>query len=126
MPKNKISFDTVRKLAAGLPDVEEGTAWGSPALKVHGNLLACIAIHRSAEPDSLVVRIDFEQRAALMAEDPETYYLTDHYANYTSVLVRLCRIHPDALRDLLRGAWRFVTAKEPASKRRVANRKTRR
>ena len=122
----RISFDTVRKIAAGLPEVEEGTAWGSPALKVRGNLLACVPTNRAAEPDSLVVCIDFEQRAGLLAEDPETYYLPDHYVNYPSVLVRLSRIHPDALRDLLKGAWRFVSAKKARRGRRTASTGTRR
>jgi hypothetical protein len=30
--------------------VEESTAYGSPALKVRGKLLACVPAHRSAEP----------------------------------------------------------------------------
>ena len=47
------------------------------------------------------------------------YYFTDHYANYPMVLVRLSRIHPEALRDLLGAAWRFVTAKTPGEKRTV-------
>jgi len=46
-----------------------------------------------------------------MAASPDVYYLTDHYVNHPVVLVRLSRIHPDALRDLLGMAWRFVTAK---------------
>jgi hypothetical protein len=111
MPKSKINFDMVRKIAVRLPEVEERTMYGSPALKVRGKLLTCLPIHRSAEPDSLAVRIDFEQRAELMTADPDVYYLTDHYRNYPVVLVRLCGVHPDALRDLLGMAWRFVTAK---------------
>ena len=67
MPRNKIDFDTVRRMALSLPDVEESTTYGSPALKVRGKLLTCIAVHKSAEPDSLAVRIDFEHRAELMA-----------------------------------------------------------
>jgi hypothetical protein len=43
--------------------------------------------------------------------------------NYPAVLVRLSRIHPDALRDLLGAAWRFVTAKTPAVTRTVRKRK---
>ena len=43
--------------------------YGSPALKLDGRLLACLPIHRSAEPESLVVRTDFDQRAALLAEE---------------------------------------------------------
>ena len=66
--------------------------YGKLALKVRGKLLACLAIHKSAEPESLVVRIDLEQRAGLLEEAPETYYITDHYRNYPAVLVRLSRI----------------------------------
>lgn len=123
MPSNKIDFDTVRRIALELPDVEQSTAYGSPALKVHGKLLTCIATNKSAEPGSLAVRIDFDRRAELLEEAPDVYYLTDHYVNYSCVLVRLSRIHPDALRDLLGAAWRFVTAKATGSKRTVSKRK---
>ena len=99
-------------MALDLPDVQESTTYGSPALKIRGQLLACIPIHKSAEPDSLAVRIDFDRRADLMAVEPGVYYLTDHYVNYPVVLVRLSRIHPDALRDLLDEAWRFVAARK--------------
>jgi hypothetical protein len=111
MANNKIGFDTVRKMGMALPGAEEGTAYGSPALKVRGKLLACIPIHRSAEPDSLAVRIAFEDRAALMADDPDVFYLTEHYVEHPVVLARLSRIRSDALRDLLAMGWRFVTAK---------------
>ena len=120
MPRTKVTFDIVREIGLALPDVEEGTMYGSPALKVRGNLLTCMAIHKSAEPESLAVRIDFDRRAGLIAEGPETYYLTDHYVNYPVVLVRLSQIRIDQLRDLLAAAWRFVTAKKSrtASRRR--------
>ena len=118
MPRKKIDFDTVREIALGLSGVEESTAYGSQAIKVGGQLLACIAINKSAEPGSLVVRVDFDQRAELIAAAPDVYYVTDHYVNYPSVLVRLSRIHPDALRDLLGMAWRFATARKPGKKSR--------
>ncbi len=111
MPK-KLGFEAVRKMGLALPDVEEGTSYGSPALKVRGQMFACLAIHRSAEPDTLVVRIEFDRRDALIAGEPQTYYLTDHYLNYPCVLARLSRLHPDALRDLLRMGWRFVSARK--------------
>ena len=87
--------------------------YGQPALKVHGKLLACIASHKSAEPNTLVVRLDFEDRDALIADDPRTYYLKPHYEGYPSVLVRLALIDDDALHDLLQSAWRTVTASTP-------------
>ena len=116
MPGKRIDFDTVRRIALGLSDVEESTIYRSPALKVRGKLLACIPNHRSAEPGSLAVRIDFGIRAELMAAAPDVYYLTDHYVNYPVVLVPLSRIRSDALRDLLGMAWRFVTTKRPGAK----------
>jgi hypothetical protein len=108
----KQSFQAVRTAARGLPDVEEGTTYGSPALKVRGKLLTCLAVHRSAEAGSLAVRMGFQERDDLISADPVTYYLTDHYVDHPVVLVRLSRIRPDALRDLLGAAWRFVTAKK--------------
>jgi hypothetical protein len=123
MSRNKIDFDTVRKIALGLSDVEESTAYGASAFKVRGKLLACTPVNKSAEPDSLMVRIDFAHRAELLAASPDVYYLPDHYVNYPSVLVRLARIHPDALQDLLGMAWRFVTAKTPSGNRTAPKKK---
>ena len=110
MPGRKVTFDEVRAIGLGLPDVKESTMYGSPALKVCGELLACMAIHKSAEPGSLAVRIDFDQRAGLLADEPETYYVTEHYINHPVVLVRLAKIRRDELRDLLSSSWQFVTA----------------
>ena len=109
MPRKKIDFNTVRTMARDLSGVEESTAYRSPALKVRGKLMAVIPVHKSAEPDSLAVSVDFERRAELLETAPDVYYLTDHYVNYPIVLVRLSRIHADALRDLLGLAWRFAS-----------------
>jgi hypothetical protein len=110
--RKKIDFNTVRELVRALPDVEEGTMHGSPSLKVRGKLLACLPVNKQAEPDSLAVRIDFDQRAALLAEASDVYYVTDHYVPYPMVLVRMSRINRDALRALLKAGWRFVTARK--------------
>ena len=99
MRKTAVNFETVRTLGRDLADLQESTMYGSPALKLGKRLVACLAIHRSAEPGSLVVRTDFEQRAALLTDDPETYYVTDHYAKHPVVLVRLVRVQHDQLRD---------------------------
>jgi len=122
MPRSTINFDTVRNIGLALPGVEESTAYGQPALKVHGKLLVGIPANLSAEPGSLVVRVDFDDRAELLAADPDVYYVTDHYVGYTAVLVRLARVNPDVLRDLLGMAYKFVTRnaapRSPARKRR--------
>ena len=119
MPRKGVGFDVVRRMGLALPDVEEGTAYGSPALTVRGKMFACLAVHRSAEPNTLAVSVDFDQRNELISEEPKTYYLTDHYVNYPYVLVRLAQIRQDALRDLLLMGWRFVsTTNGPEARRR--------
>jgi hypothetical protein len=113
MPRKRaITFDTVKKIGLALPGVEASTTYGQPALKIRGQLLACLPSHSSAEPNSLVVRVDFEQRVALLAEASEVYYVTDHYVGYSAVLVRFSRATPEILRDLLAMAHKFVTAKK--------------
>jgi hypothetical protein len=109
--RSTINFDTVRKIGLALPGVEESTAYGSPALKVRGKLLACVPTHRSAEPGSVAVRVGFDDRAELLAAAPDVYYVTDHYLDYNAVLVRLSRVTPNVLRDLLGMAHKFVTAR---------------
>ena len=115
MTRKKVDFGLVRDLAMALPDVEDSTIHGVPSLKVRGRLLACQAIHRSAEPNTLAVRIDFDQRAELMAAEPRVYYVTDHYVNYPTVLVRLSQIDRVSLQDLLQMSWRFVSSKTKRS-----------
>jgi hypothetical protein len=104
-----VGFDRVRRFGLALPDAEEGTAWGVPALRTGGRVICCTASHRDAEADTLVVMMPFDQRDALVEEEPDVYYLKPHYVGHPCVLVRLARIRDDALRDLLRTAARFVS-----------------
>jgi hypothetical protein len=114
----RITFDTVREIGEQLPGTEVSTAYGSPALKVNGRIYAGVAINKQAEPNSLGVYLaDFEQREALLAEDPATYYIKPHYEPYPIVLVRLACVTRDALEDLLRGAHRVISSKPPARRR---------
>lgn len=82
--------------------------------------MACVPANRQAEPASLLVCVDFDDRAELLAAAPDVYYLTGHYRNYKGVLVRLSLISPDVLRDVLGMAYKFVTrtlAPHPASQK---------
>jgi hypothetical protein len=114
-----LNFDTVRSLGRDFPDLQETTMYGSPALKLGKRLVACLAVHRSADPGSLVVRTDFEQRAALLADDPLTFYVTDHYVKHPVVLVRLARLQRDQLRELLASARQCILADARRSRRKT-------
>jgi hypothetical protein len=119
MRKTAVKIEEVRALGRDFPDLQESTMYRSPALKLGKRLVACLAIHRSAEPGSLVVRTDFEQRAALLTDDPGTYYVTDHYVKHPVVLVRLARMQHDQLRDLLASARQCVLAHAERSRKKT-------
>lgn len=96
-----VSEATLRKLASALPGAVEGTSYGTPAWKVRGKLFA--RLHQDGE--SLVVKVDFDQRDALMQADPKAFFITDHYTNYEMMQVRLSEVAEPVLRGLLREAW---------------------
>ena len=75
---------------------------------------ACKAIHRSAEPESLVVRVGSRERDRLIAAAPGIYYLTPHYLDFECVLVRLAKVDAKALAALFANAWEFVAGKAAA------------
>ena len=101
------TFDDAREIGAQLPGVKATADRLGVALKIGREILACTAIHKSAEPDSLMVRLGFGRRDALVAENPEAFYLTGHYDAYPVVLVRLRRVSRAYLATLLKEAWDF-------------------
>ena len=102
----------MRTVGLTLPGVKATTKYdGSPILKVRGIFVAGLAMHRSAEPDTLVVRVPLDEREWLLEDAPDTYYLTDYYRPYPLVLVRLARVDRDALLDLLSVSRRLALEK---------------
>jgi hypothetical protein len=110
MKKQPVTYNTIRQLALTLPGTEESTSYGTPAVKVKGKLL--LRLHDDG--DKIVLKMPFDRREELMAGDPETYFITDHYLNYPWVLVSLAKVPVEALRDLLLIAHRSAS---PAKKR---------
>lgn len=111
-PTSTDSFDVVKRVGLTLPDVEATVRYdGSPTLKARGCFMACLASHQSAEPDTLVVRMNLADRDALLEDAPETYYVTDFYEPHPVVLARLSQLTTDALHDLLSVSWRLTMSK---------------
>lgn len=106
-----------------LPGVVETTLLGAPCFKVGGRVMACEAIHSSAERNSLMVAISVPARSRLLKANPAALYLTDHYRPYPSLLIRLGEIDERSLGELLHASWRFVGAK-PAPARRAKTPRT--
>jgi hypothetical protein len=110
-----LSIDSVIKLGLKLSGVIEGPYYGARALKLNGRMLACTPVNKSAELNSAVVAMSFEQRAVLLKTHPLLYYITDHYAPHPTVLIRLSRMSRADLQRTLRMAWDFVSSKGAAT-----------
>jgi hypothetical protein len=97
----------VRTLALALPETTEKPCFGTPGFYVKGKLFARLW----EDGATLVVMVPTEDRAELIAAEPEKFFFTDHYANYPSVLVRLPAIDRAELREVLTDSWRFRAPK---------------
>lgn len=106
-----VNVKTVRQLALALPGVEEGPCYGTLGFRVRGRLLARLW----PDGETLVVKCGDEERDLRLRTDPSTYFITDHYRGYPTVLVRLNKVRLADLQDLLERAWR-----RQASKRSIA------
>lgn len=110
--RTRAALDDIVRFALSLPEVVESTSYGQPAMKRGERLI--FALRRDLETLSLVC--GFEERAALMEAHPETFFITDHYLNWPSVVVRLRNVKPPVLRKAVKAAW--ARASLPAAKER--------
>jgi hypothetical protein len=96
-------WDEVVTLARDeLPEVEIGTSYGTPALKVRKKLFARLR----EDGETLVLFVDFMEREALVQSSPATFRVTPHYQDWPMVLVDLASVDPDELRELVIESWR--------------------
>lgn len=103
-----MTFDDVRKIALAWPEVEDGSSYGTPALKVRKKLL----VRLREDGDSLVMPgVPPEERDMLVASQPKVFYFTDHYKDYPYVLIRLSKTKRATVELLLRRHWRVLASK---------------
>jgi hypothetical protein len=111
-------FARARRLGLTLPEVEEGTVYGSPALKVDGAWFVTVPTNKAAEPESLAVRLSFIERDLRIQAEPRVYYLKPHYLGYPCALVRATLLDDDALLELLETGRQFARSSASAENQR--------
>jgi hypothetical protein len=111
------SWDDVVAIGLGLPGVKVATSYGTPALKVRGRGMCRLR----TDPAALVLRVtDLGEREALLQSQPETFFSTPHYDGHPYVLVRLERVDPVELAELVEEAWRLRAPKRLVAERDAA------
>src|SRR5262249_41477445 len=104
-----IGWDELVALARELPEFEESTSYGRPALKVRGKMFAALR----TDPDAVVVRCDREGKPLLLAARPDVVFETPHYHGWPYLLVRL-DAPLDDLREFLFDSWLLAAPKKLA------------
>jgi hypothetical protein len=103
MPRRaRLTLAAVQRILSAFPGVEEGPSYGTPGFRVRGKFLARLW----EDGETLVVHCGYDERDFRMKAEPATFFVTDHYRGYPTVLVRLGRVSEDDLRAVLEEAWR--------------------
>ena len=105
----KQSFAALKRKLLAWPGVNESSHYGQPSIKAFGKFLTRL----KEDGDSIVVSgIPFDERDMLIETQPDVFYITDHYRNFPSVLVRLSPSDSARVEAMLRRRWRELAPKK--------------
>jgi hypothetical protein len=110
------SWDDVRRIALALPETSERVSRELRQWRVKDKAFVWERPLRRADvealgneaPDGPILGARVEHlgdKEALLAEDPGVFFTTPHFDGYPAVLVRLDRIAPEDLQELIVEAW---------------------
>ena len=105
-----VAWEDVVAVARELPEIEETTSYGRPALKVRGKFVAAMR----SNPDALVVRCDLDEKPLLLESRPDILFETPHYHGWGYMLVRL-DASLDEVREFLTDSWLLAAPKKLAA-----------
>ncbi|HEY0106416.1 MAG TPA: MmcQ/YjbR family DNA-binding protein [Rhizomicrobium sp.] len=101
-----------RKIALSFPGVYEKPSYGTPTFFVGKKVFTQVGSH--GRTDIMLLTQSLEERDHLIAADPETFYITDHFKAYKGLLARIERLDAKTFRALLDRRWQAIAPKKPA------------
>jgi hypothetical protein len=106
------TFADVRRIALGLPEVEEKLTWETDVtFRVRDRIFAI----GGDGADRVSIKASLEQQAELLEMDPATFAKSAYVGRFGWVTADLARIDPGLLESLLRDAWRRTAGKKLAA-----------
>jgi hypothetical protein len=99
----------LKTIALSFPGVVEAPSYGKPAYLVIKKFFT----RWRDEENSIVLIVDsIDERDMLLEADPKTFFITDHYKNYPSVLAYASKIDAKTLRGMLERRWKKLAPKK--------------
>jgi hypothetical protein len=98
-----------QKIALSFPGAVEALSHGKPSFLVVKKFFT----RWRAEENSIVLIVDsIDERDMLLEADPKTFFITDHYRNYPSVLACASKIDAKTLHGMLERRWRKIAPRK--------------
>jgi hypothetical protein len=104
-----MTASALRELALSLPGATERETWGHPTFRVADKIFA--SMFEGDDGAVATVKASPEEQAVLLASDPATFGVASHVGRYGWTTVRLGRVDPDEMRELVVDAWRRTAPK---------------
>ena len=99
-----------RRIALSFAGSYEKSSYGRPAFFVGNKLFTQVNSHGSKS--IMLLTLSFEERDHLLAADPKTFYITDHFRNYKGLLARTDRLDAKTFRALFERRWQAIAPKK--------------
>jgi hypothetical protein len=97
-----LRIDEISRLAQALAGVRRSTANGLAQWRYHGRLVA-----RQLDDAHVVIRADFDYRASVLRQFPETFSVPARYTKHMMVVADLAQGDPGAIEDAIEAAWQL-------------------
>jgi len=95
-----------RKIALSFPGTEERLSYGSPCIFIGKKVFVRIG---TREANTIQMNTEsFEERDHLIAADPATFFVTDHFKNYKAALARTAKLDARTFEVFLERRWRLI------------------
>ena len=98
-------YNKACSIATELPGVITSRSYGTPSFKVNKKMFARI------REDGKTLVVYTNERNRWMKQDPDTFFITDHYENYPLMLIDLSRVKKKELQQLLVASWQLRAPK---------------
>jgi hypothetical protein len=97
-----LQIDDVARLAEALDGVRRTVSDGLAQWRYHGRLVA-----RQLDDAHVVIRADFDYRASVLRQFPETFSVPSRYRKHMMMVADLAKGDPGAIEDALEAAWQL-------------------
>ena len=109
-----VTVGAFRKLALGLPGMEEKDHWGNPSFRVRGKIVATLQLERNT---CMLMLDELETQGLLDSAHPA--FEEFHWGKQQKLWIHLPKVPATLLERLMVGVWERLASKKLVAQRRL-------